>query len=206
MTRAPVRKPIQERAQQRRASLLDATARVLDAGGYDALTTNAVALEAGASIGTVYQYFPSREDLLAGLLDRHRRRLQAAIDAAIGEVGDDPLAVADRTVDAFAEVWRHEPGYRAAWTATQAQRLLARTGDEWSARFTGRIVARLKSIVPAWGPAEARLVATTAVHLVSGLLLVAMTHGPRTEARLVAETKLALRAYLAARLTAVHGR
>lgn len=206
MPRAPVRKPIQERAQQRRASLLDATARVLDAGGYDALTTNAVALEAGASIGTVYQYFPSREDLLAGLLDRHRRRLQAAIDAAIGDVRDDPLVVADRTVDAFAEVWRHEPGYRAAWAATQAQRLLARTGDEWSARFTGRIVARLRAIVPAWSPAEARLVATTAVHLVSGLLLVAMTHGPRTEARLVAETKLALRAYLAARLAAVHRR
>jgi hypothetical protein len=33
-----------------------------------------------------------------------------------------------------------------------------------------------------------------------------MTHGPRTEARLVAETKLALRAYLVARLTAAHGR
>lgn len=187
-------------------SLLDATARVLDRGGYDALTTNAVALEADASIGTVYQYFPSREDLLAGLLERHGQRLQAAVDAAIADARGDPFAIADRTVDAFAEVWRHEPGYRTAWTATQAQRLLARTGAEWSTRFTGRIVTLLRAIVPAWGAAEARLVATTAVHLVSGLLLVAMTHGPRTEARLVAETKLALRAYLAARLAGAPGR
>lgn len=187
-------------------SLIDATARVLDAGGYEALTTTAVAIEAGASVGTVYQYFPSREDLLAGLLDRHRRRLQTAVDAALADDDDDPLVAADRIVDAFAEVWRHEPGYRAAWTATQAQRLLERTGDEWSTRFTGRIAARLRAIVPAWGIAEARLVATTAVHLVSGLLLVAMTHRPRAETRLVAETKLALRAYLRARFTAAPGR
>lgn len=48
-----------------------ATARVLIRDGYDALTTNAVAREAGASVGSLYQYFASKESLVAALLDEH---------------------------------------------------------------------------------------------------------------------------------------
>lgn len=198
--RPRVRQPVQPRARQRRESLLDATARILDRAGYDALTTNAVAAEAKTAIGTVYQYFPSKEALLAGLLERHRARLGEAIDRALADAEGDPLATADRAVDAFAQVWRTEPGYRAAWAATQAQSLLTRTGGEWSAAFTGRIVSVVRTFAPSTPKAEAVVIASTMVHLVSGLLLVAMTHPPRMERSLIAETKLALRAYLGARL------
>jgi len=192
---------VQARAFARRDALLDATARVLDRVGYSALTTNAVAAEAGAAIGTVYQYFPDKEALLAGLLERHQGRLLEAIERALTEEGADPLTLGDRAVDAFAEVWRSEPGYRAAWAAHQASSLLDRTGAEWSRAFTGR-VERLLGVAVAGLPArERRVIAVTAVHLVSGLLLVAMTHPRAVEAQLVRETKVALRAYLAARLS-----
>lgn len=48
-----------------------ATARILIRDGYDALTTNQVAEEAGASVGSLYQYFASKEALVAALLDDH---------------------------------------------------------------------------------------------------------------------------------------
>src|SRR3954469_25288550 len=112
------RAPIQGRAKRRRESILDAVARILDRDGYDALTTNAVAREASAAVGTVYEYFADREALLEALLERHRLRLAVAIDEAIGGSGD-ALAIGDRVVDAFARVWREEPGYRATWSATQ---------------------------------------------------------------------------------------
>ncbi len=196
-----VRKPTQARAAARRASLLDATARLLDRAGYEALTTNAVAAEASAAIGTVYQYFPSKQALLAGLLERHHDRLEAAIESAVARAGGDLLATADGAVDAFAAVWRSEPGYRAAWAATQAQGLLARTGRDWGDGFTRRVSELIASVAPALGARETRLVATTAVHLVSGLLLAAMTHAAADETLLIRETKMALRAYLVMRLS-----
>jgi AcrR family transcriptional regulator len=52
-------------------SILRATTRILVREGYAALNTNRVAEEAGASVGSLYQYFPSKESLVAALLDRH---------------------------------------------------------------------------------------------------------------------------------------
>jgi AcrR family transcriptional regulator len=192
-----VRRPTQARAILRREQILDATARVLDGGGWDALTTNAVAREAGTAIGSVYQYFPSREALLAGLLARHEGALRAAIESALAGPGD-PFSSADAVVDAFVSVWRSEPGYRAAWSASQTGGLLGRTGDRWAAAFTRRVAAVLMGFFPSASRAAAAATARTAVHLVSGLLLAAMS-GPKVqERRMIVETKRALRAYLAA--------
>jgi AcrR family transcriptional regulator len=51
--------------------LMRAAARILVRDGYDALTTNRVAEEAGASVGSLYQYFASKEALVAALLEDH---------------------------------------------------------------------------------------------------------------------------------------
>jgi AcrR family transcriptional regulator len=56
---------------------LEATAHILTESGYDALTTNHVAHKAGVSIGSLYQYFPSKEALVGELMDRHCDRMNA---------------------------------------------------------------------------------------------------------------------------------
>ncbi|HKP61420.1 MAG TPA: TetR/AcrR family transcriptional regulator [Polyangiales bacterium] len=48
-----------------------AAARILVRDGYEALTTNQVAEEAGASVGSLYQYFSSKQQLVAALLEQH---------------------------------------------------------------------------------------------------------------------------------------
>lgn len=60
-----------------------ATARILVRDGYDALTTNRVAQEAGASVGSLYQYFASKEALVAALLDQHVERTMAQLRGAM---------------------------------------------------------------------------------------------------------------------------
>ncbi|MDQ3032296.1 MAG: TetR family transcriptional regulator [Myxococcota bacterium] len=196
----PVRRPVQERARQRREALLDATARILDRDGWDALTTNAVAKEARAAVGTVYEYFPSREALLVGLLERHGERLSAVVDGALRSAGSDLERATGDVVDAFARFWVEEPGYRAAWLGAQASEVLAATGALWGDRFTRRLAESLKPVAPALAARERKDVARTAVHLVSGLLLVAATSSPRDRRVMIEETKVALAAYLAARL------
>lgn len=61
--------------------MLDATARLLETKGFAALTTNHVAELAGVSIGSLYEYFPDKETLVAELARR-------AIREILVEVGD----------------------------------------------------------------------------------------------------------------------
>ena len=60
-TTSPRRRPRQARAQATVDAIVKATARVLVDEGYDRASTNRVALAAGVSIGSLYQYFPSKE-------------------------------------------------------------------------------------------------------------------------------------------------
>ncbi|MDC0722234.1 TetR/AcrR family transcriptional regulator [Nannocystis bainbridge] len=66
----PRKQPRQARSQQMVDTLLDAAVRVLGERGLEATTTNEIARVAGVSVGSLYQYFPSKEAMLAAALDR----------------------------------------------------------------------------------------------------------------------------------------
>ena len=63
------RKPRQDRSRYKVELILEATIRLLEAKGIEALTTNAIAAAAGVSIGTLYQYFQNKEAILEALAD-----------------------------------------------------------------------------------------------------------------------------------------
>lgn len=65
------KQPRQRRAQETVDAILQATARLLVDDGYEKVTTNRVAEQAGVSIGSLYQYFPSKEAIVAALVDEH---------------------------------------------------------------------------------------------------------------------------------------
>lgn len=64
------RQPVQTRSQQTIQTLFKAAAQILDKEGEGGLTTNKVAAAAGFSIGTLYQYFPSKEMLVRAMAAR----------------------------------------------------------------------------------------------------------------------------------------
>src|SRR5487761_943127 len=65
----------QERSRATVDALLEATTRVLIKEGYDRASTNRIAEVAGVSIGSLYQYFPSKEALVAAVIDRHTQEI-----------------------------------------------------------------------------------------------------------------------------------
>jgi AcrR family transcriptional regulator len=69
------REPSQERAQQTIATIFQATAQIVDSEGEAALSTNKIAAKAGFSIGTLYQYFPTKEAILLAMVRRERERV-----------------------------------------------------------------------------------------------------------------------------------
>src|SRR5215510_10266902 len=77
MARRPLTNPRKEASQERsRATvdaLIEATARILVREGFDSASTNRIAEKAGVSVGSLYQYFPGKEALIAAVIDRHHQ-------------------------------------------------------------------------------------------------------------------------------------
>src|SRR5690349_469941 len=94
----PRKVPSQARALATRDAILEATARVLVKDGFDHASTNRIAEAAGVSIGSLYQYFPSKEALVAALVERHIDEMTREIVVAIDEVAALPLEGAVRAL------------------------------------------------------------------------------------------------------------
>jgi AcrR family transcriptional regulator len=94
----PRKKPRQDRSIATVDAILDATARVLCTTGYDRASTNRIALAAGVSVGSLYQYFPSKEALVAALATRHMSSMTGVVKTKLAEVATAPMPVAVRTI------------------------------------------------------------------------------------------------------------
>lgn len=88
----PRKQPTQARAVETRQRLLDAAARVFSRHGYSAGTTNRIAEEAGASVGSLYQYFPNKDAILVALVRRHVDEGATLVATRFAEAGELPLS------------------------------------------------------------------------------------------------------------------
>ncbi len=70
-------------------ALLEAAARVFVKEGYAKATTNKIAAAAGVSVGSLYQYFPSKDAIAVELLRRYREGLVQVVAARLAGVTDD---------------------------------------------------------------------------------------------------------------------
>ena len=79
------------RTLSRRRQLLDAAVTVMERTGFHQMSMQALADEAKVSVGLIYKYFGSKEDILldaiVGILEAFSDQLSPAMDAA----GDDPV-------------------------------------------------------------------------------------------------------------------
>jgi AcrR family transcriptional regulator len=78
-------------------NLLDAALTTFDALGYSATPVPAIAGRAGIAVGSVYRYFPSKEELANALYRREKQRLANALFAGL-DVDASAKAV-------FAQIW-----------------------------------------------------------------------------------------------------
>ena len=100
----PRKTPIQARSTASVNAILDATIQVLLKLGKERLTTTRVALRAGVSVGTLYQYFPNKSALLQAALKRHLDEVTTAVEL-VGkqQAGATPRQMATALITAFFE-------------------------------------------------------------------------------------------------------
>jgi AcrR family transcriptional regulator len=106
----PRKQATQERSRLTIDVILEATARVLIKDGYDRASTNRIAAEAGISIGSLYQYFPSKEALVAAVSERHSQEVLQLMRGVLAKVIASPIETAAREfVSAAIEAHRVNP-------------------------------------------------------------------------------------------------
>jgi AcrR family transcriptional regulator len=87
--------PRQQRSKELVEAILRAAAEVFAEQGYARATTNRVAERAGVSVGSLYQYFPNKDSLLASLLARHHAEVEQVVGAALVRLGDSTIPLED---------------------------------------------------------------------------------------------------------------
>ncbi len=114
MVRRPQTSP-RKSASQRRSrltvdALVEATARILTKESYDRASTNKIAALAGVSIGSLYQYFPSKEALVAAVIGRHTQELSRVVRDAFLKIASRPIDIAARElITAAIDAHRVDP-------------------------------------------------------------------------------------------------
>jgi AcrR family transcriptional regulator len=81
----PRKRPVQERSRATVDAIVQAAAYILIRDGYSKLTTNRIADRAGVNVASLYQYFPSKEAILAELQRRHVAEQRAAMRKVLEE-------------------------------------------------------------------------------------------------------------------------
>ena len=100
-----LREPKRERGRIRVAALLDAGATVFAEKGFAAATMTEIAARADAAIGSLYQFFPSKEALADALLARYAERFEGALaDIAARGAAVSSAALADALVQLMLDL------------------------------------------------------------------------------------------------------
>lgn len=142
----PRKLPSQARSQATVDAILEAAARILVADGYGSFTTNRVAARAGVSVGSLYQYFPNKESILAALKTRHIAALERGIDDALARVGAAPLArLVPAVVEANVAAHLVEPDLHRVLSAEVPQLGSTDAAIAFERRMTARVRGLLET-------------------------------------------------------------
>src|SRR5690349_7139420 len=98
----PRKSASQERSRATVDALVEATARILVREGFDKASTNRIAEVAGVSVGSLYQYFPGKEALVAAVIERHQQEIMQTVRGELANVLAQPVEKAIRRMVAAA--------------------------------------------------------------------------------------------------------
>lgn len=175
----PRKQPRQARSVATVSAVLEGVAQVLETEGYEKMTTTRVAERAGTSVGTLYQYFPSKEALLVAAMENKMAQVDRALAKVFDLPADAPLAEHVRVmITALIAEKSRRPRLNAE-LARQGPRLeklklISRTLD----RAHGMVRALLEAHKDSITVADADLSAWLVVHAVNGMIDGALLSAP----------------------------
>jgi AcrR family transcriptional regulator len=191
------RQPQRQRGHQRVASLLDAASACFVEKGYDAATMTEIAARAGASIGSLYQFFPTKEALAQALIDGYVETLQLRLKKlAASSLGWDSDQLGTQLIRVLVAFRRRHPAFVVLAESTAS--LPAVRGMAIREHLREELQALLTRHAPHQEPVDLRAAAVVVLQLMKAA--VALNAEPGLAGRRLALNQLqhALQLYLRA--------
>jgi AcrR family transcriptional regulator len=190
--------PVQARSAARVNALLDAASDAMHELGYEQLTTAMVAERAGASIGTVYRYFPDRIAVLQAVASRNLERASRALARALASRNPSSAVESlDCAVDALVDVFRQERGFRSLRVGDCLDIRPVTSGRGGNAELARVVRDDLHQRLGLRLDSAGRLSIETALDVVDALLARAFLSSDRGDSTLIDEAKRMARAAVA---------
>lgn len=140
----PRKAPVQARSAATIEALHVAAIQVLTREGLSRCTTTRIAERAGMSVGSLYQYYPNRDALLAAVLERHLEGITSAVEQACSDHRGKPVSqMASSLVTAFVTAKLSDSrGSKALYAVAEG-----RGGARLVARMYRRMVAAVAAML-----------------------------------------------------------
>ncbi|MDQ2709906.1 MAG: TetR/AcrR family transcriptional regulator [Actinomycetota bacterium] len=191
------RAPKQARAQLRVNRILDAAEELFVEVGYDAATTNRIAFRAGASIGSLYEFFPNKQALAQALADRYVDQLGAVIEE---RMVNDPERTGEQLVDsivnALNDFWQRHPAVVPLLRGSLGAPALLAAGEQLRVALVGHIETILLERRRDVDPVRALLAAEITIDLTRTILERAQAERAHRRPVVLRELKIAAVGYL----------
>ncbi len=191
-----VRTPQSKRGKVRVASLLAAAATVFAARGTETATMTEIAAEARASIGSLYQFFPTKELLATALHTELLGQLGTMLDdIRATAAGQSPALLADQVFEQLSDFLVINPSFVAL-----ADRRLIDPDRKRAvrARLLDQIADMLQAATPAVATDRAQILAIIILQLMKGTVSTDAGLDPVTRAQVMIELRSMLRTHLQA--------
>jgi len=195
---APRRIPIQERGEQRVAGLLEAAAAIFSEVGYEAATMRDIAERAGASIGSLYQFFPNKEVVAQAIKTRYCQELKEVWANLVAVSAKTPtIRLIDQFLNVTIKLSEQHPAIIRLIDAPSS----ANPATDIKESLREQLVELFLTRKPRMSPNKAHRYAEATLQMIRGLLWLYSENERSEREALVAEMRSALVNYLLPRLT-----
>jgi AcrR family transcriptional regulator len=200
----PRKPPIQARSRARVESILQAAGALLAEVGYDGLSTNLIAERADVPVGSIYQFFQGKDDIVAALVEQFQDRILrlAGEQLDVASAMQDRRAFIAKLVDGIAGIQAEASAFVCVFSGSQSHARfdgLARDLRRTLTRHLDRVFAEAFPRLPK--DDRSRMLAAWSD--ITGAMIANLDRSkPGERGKLLEELKTVLAAYLDAKLAA----
>ncbi|MEM7066572.1 MAG: TetR/AcrR family transcriptional regulator [Cyanobacteria bacterium P01_B01_bin.77] len=191
--------PRQARSQERVNQILDAAEDLFIREGYEATRMRALAQAAGVPIGSIYQFFKDKSEILQALHTRYLEYFQQRLNDLDGDkMVQLPLPdYADQVVDFCNQFLTDYPGYYAISNQVQGLSVGWRNlEDSMNAKILKDWAIELNQRDPSLTKEDCEAISFVLLTTIDNLLWLAQRQAPEFRNRLVSEAKRFALSYL----------
>lgn len=185
--------PTQARSRATVDAIVEAATHVLGRRGWAEFNTNEVAQVAGASIGSLYQYFPNKLSLIEAIRRRHFDKVITVLNRACAEPVESSV---DSLVEGMLQVHSSNPSLHKALLEEAPRFGSSAAHVEFEKNYLERYCAFVSKHLRGPRAGSSRVVARVLAGAIEGAVHDAATHGQSSSPALKREIVSLVRSYL----------